>query len=381
MSSLDKVLGRLDDLDSVNLTILVQRLARERRLLETIFNTVQEGILVINTLGDVEYSNQSANTMIGLRPGKSPANLFRLVPGLVQSLPIYEGQEATAVSREIELNYPEHRYVRLYMMPFMEDDTQMFAIILTDVTSDKISTEELIENEKTSSIVLLAGSVAHEIGNPLNSISIQLQLLQRQIEKQSIDAQARDKVNHSIAICCDEIARLDGIVQNFLKAIRPNEPHFQKINLVQVLEDVLHLQTQELENLNVDVKVEVMNEIPPVSADANQIKQVFFNIIKNSMEAMRAGGSMSIRFHCGEKSIVIHFTDNGKGISQEDVARIFQPYFTTKDDGNGLGMLIIRRILRAHGAQIGIGSSENKGTVVTLEFPLHRIKLLEGNDN
>lgn len=386
-SSLDKVLGRLDDLDSVSLTILVQRLARERHLLETVFNAIQEGILVVNEMGIIEYSNTTADELIGLNPRDvGRAVLWKIVPDLARSLNlnIKEHIEASpSVSREVELTYPEHRHVRLYMVPFNErgksGEKRRFAIILTDVTADKLSTEKLIENEKISSIVMLAAGVAHELGNPLNSLTIHLQLIRSQLEKLQIKAPLLTKLESSLEVCMNEVQRLDGIIRHFLEAIRPAPPDLNETNVLEVLQEVLHFSADELKNLGIHVDVEIKEDLPIIMADHNQLKQAFFNVLKNAMEAMGNGGDLKIRTHSDNEFVLIHFADSGPGIPQEDLSKIFQPYFTTKKTGSGLGMMIVQRILNDHGGKVGIDSRPDVGTVVTLEFPQkhRRMRLLE----
>src|SRR5688572_26799190 len=177
-SSLDKVLGRLDRLDEPNLHNLIQRLARERAMLEAVFNTLQEGVLVIDAGGVIEYANEAASRLIGLKEPAAGETLWRFVPGLRDSLDL-DAQGTPLVTREFELAYPSPRLVRLYMVPFADGESgvRRQAIILSDITAEKKSTAELIENEKISSILLLAAGVAHELGNPLNSLTIHLQLI------------------------------------------------------------------------------------------------------------------------------------------------------------------------------------------------------------
>ena len=149
------------------------------------------------------------------------------------------------VTSEFELTYPHPSVVRLYLVPFHEDETgePRFVIILADITSEKKSTEELIENEKTSSILLLAAGVAHELGNPLNSLTIHLQLIERKLKKLQ-GSKETGALAESIKICQGEVTRLDGIIRNFLEAIRPRPPDLAEVNIVEVLEDVLRFQAQ-----------------------------------------------------------------------------------------------------------------------------------------
>lgn len=383
-TSLDRVLGRLDTLDAVNLANLVQRLARERALFEEIFNTLQEGILVIRDDGAIEYGNAAARRLIGLGTDDlAGQTLWRLMPGLRPSLgaALDDARGAAPITaREFELTYPEPRTVRLYMVPFHQANTaaaRRFAVILSDITKEKQSTEERIENERTSSILLLAAGVAHELGNPLNSLTIHLQLIDRKLKRMR-GAKEADALTESVRICRDEVSRLDGIIANFLEAIRPRPPDLSDTDLNDVLAEVLKFQHREMSDRGVLVEAETSDVLPHVMADRNQLKQVFFNLTKNAMEAMRPGGKLKIRSRADDESVYLIFGDTGAGIKQEDLVRLFQPYYTTKVGGSGLGLMIAQRIMREHGGHIGIESKEGVGTIVTLQFPRkdRRVRML-----
>ena len=379
-SSLDKVLGRLDQLDEANLHNLVQRLVRERAMLEAVFNTLQEGVLVIDAAGVIEYANESAARLIGLTEPTAGETLWRLVPGLRDSLET-GAADSPVVTREFELAYPSPRVVRLYMVPFggAEGSTRRQAIILSDITAEKKSTAELIENEKISSILLLAAGVAHELGNPLNSLTIHLQLIDRKLKKLKASKETRS-LEDSIKICRDEVTRLDGIIKNFLEAIRPRSPNLTEVHLPEVIGEVLSFQAKELEDRGITVDGEPPPGTPVIMADRDQLKQVFFNLIKNAMEAMQPGGRLSLKVRTDDDSVYVAIADTGSGIKAEDLTKLFQPYHTTKISGHGLGLMIVQRILRDHGGHVGIESKEGVGTVVTLQFPQkhRRVRMLAG---
>ncbi len=384
-SSLDKVLGRLDQLDDANLHNLVQRLARERALLEAVFNTLQEGVLVIDADGAVEYANDAAARLIGLTGQSGGATLWRLVPGLRESLQGAGQDEAAGpvLAREFELAYPAPRVVRLYRVPFAEsaEGRRRHTIILTDITRERESTTERIESEKISSILLLAAGVAHELGNPLNSLTIHLHLIERKLKKLPGSKETRSLAD-SIKVCQDEVARLDGIIRNFLEAIRPRPPDLAEVNLTEVVDDVLRFQAKELADRGLEVRSELPPGAPAIMADRDQLKQVFFNLLKNAMEAMTPGGRLSLKLRADDDSVFVAVGDTGAGIKGADLARLFQPYHTTKVSGHGLGLMIVQRIMRDHGGHVGIESKEGVGTVVTLRFPQkhRRVRMIEGGE-
>ena len=386
-TGLEKILGRIEDLDSVNLGILVQRLARERKMQETVFNTIQDGVIVIDSDGVVQYANDAALGLIGLKGNDiGVTRLWKMVPDLAKSIDLEtvmgEKKSAPVLSREIELNYPDHRVVRLYMVPIDaqvgHDDSGGYVIVLSDVTEERVSMEERLESERIDSIVRLAAGVAHELGNPLNPLTIHLQLIERKLKKLAKQPDAT-KLTESLQVCQGEVERLDGIITHFLKAIRPQKLELNELDLLGLVEDVLRVQEAELSNRKLEVKVEVNDDLPTILGDRDQIKQAFFNLIKNAMEAMQPSGSLRILARCDDDYVYLQFVDNGSGISEEDLSKVFQAYYTTKEEGHGLGMMIVERIMREHGGHINIESRKEAGTAITLQFPQQhrRTRLLE----
>ena len=228
---LDKILGRLEDLDTVNLNILVQRLARERNLQESVFNTIQDGILVIDSDGLIQYANKRL-PLIGLKPTDiGNSQLWKMVPDLDRATNENQADEDSSkqavISREIQINYPDKRIVRMYMVPIdapiSSDTTGGYVVVLSDITEAQINLVETIEHERSDSVMGLAAGVAHELGNPLNSLTIHLQLIRRKL-KDAIKEKNREAIAESVEICQGEVKRLDEIINNFLEAVRPVEP-------------------------------------------------------------------------------------------------------------------------------------------------------------
>ncbi len=387
-SPLDRILGNLEDLDATNLSHAVQRLMRERRLLETVINTCKDGILVVDESGIIQYANAQGAQLIGLKEENVGTEiLWKLVPELRKSLEgstFQEDEEGAFLSRELEMSYPEERLVRLYMVPLQEgigvSRLRNLVIILSDITQERLSTEQLIESEKVNSVLMLASGVAHELGNPLNSLTIHLQLMERNLKKLS-EVEGLEKLDTSVGVCLREVERLDGIITHFLEAVEPKAPDFRELNLMMVVREVMDLQGVEFENRNLTVEIDFMEKNPIIQADGDQVKQVLFNLLKNSLEAMQKGERLKILCRGDDDNIYLQLADTGEGIAEEDISKVFLPYYSTKDKGHGLGMMIVQRIMREHGGRIGIDSKPGMGTVVTLQFPrkYRRVRLLENN--
>jgi len=389
-SPLDKVLGKLEDLDEVNLSNLVQRLARERKLLETVFDVIRDGILVLDSNGFITYSNQQGRKLIGLKSELGDkVSLLRAAPDLAKSLGIDRFSDdirPEVIVREVLINYPEKRYLRIYAVPIEgtiseKSSTQDagLAVVLSDITEEKTHVEEQIENEKVSSIMDLAAGVAHELGNPLNSVNIHLQVLQRTLKKADLPANVRIKIEKSLQSCTKEVDRLDSIIVHFLKAIRPSTPDFKELNLLSIIEEILHLKERELSGKKIKIELESKSKDPLINGDSEQIKQVFFNVIGNAVDATPDNSEIRILISWDNEFIIVQIIDYGEGIKKENASKVFEPYFTTKKQGNGIGMMIVHRTMRNHGGEVGIDSKYGSGTIVTLKFPRKgpRVQYLE----
>jgi len=383
---IESLLGRLDELDTANLHSLINRLARDRRLLNAVFTTLREGVIVVKTDGMIDYANPAACEMLGLRETNlATTSLWKVLPDFARSLKLTRSGhllEAVGTSRELFLTYPERRTVRLYMVPFEEDvdgsEILRHAVILSDITQDKNQTEREIESERVNSILQLAAGVAHELGNPLNSLTIHLQVLERRLAK--LEGGGNDKkLKEILGICRGEVDRLDSIITHFLEAVRPSDPDLHDLDLLSPLEESIEFLGPELESAGIQVDLQLDSDVPVISGDRNQIKQVFFNLLKNARQAIQSGGIIRVRAFSDDDSVYIQVGDTGTGISESDLPKVFQPYFSRKKEGHGLGMMIVERILRDHGGSIGLDSREGIGTVVTLQFPQknRRIRLLE----
>src|ERR1700730_1333944 len=254
------------------------------------------------------------------------------------------------------------------------------AMILRDITESRRSAQQTLESERLNALTLLAAGVAHEIGNPLNSLHIHLQLMERKVRE--LEGEARKELQESIEVARAEINRLDSIVTQFLRAIRPTRPELHPENVNAIVEEAVRFFTPEIKDRDIVVEQELRSDLPLLELDRDQMKQAFYNVIKNSLEAIKRRGILRIRTDKDDSHVLISFTDTGGGISAENLSRVFEPYFTTKSSGTGLGLLIVRRIVREHGGELSIQSNEGKGLTLTIRLPYidKRVRMLEAGD-
>ena len=387
---LEKLIGRLGRIGPEEVQNYFLRLAEEKGFLETVFNAIQEGIIVADAGGRITYLNNAACDLFGLKAEESIGkHLDERVRGLDwKSLT----QSGGAVSRDIEIFYPQNRFINFYIVPLLierrasEDKVDSsgegvgYAMILRDITQSRRTEQQTIESERLNALTLLAAGVAHEIGNPLNSLNIHLQLMQRQAEK--LDGAARAELQESIDVARSEINRLDSIVTQFLRAIRPTHPQMHPENINTIVEEAVRFFASEIKDRDIVVEQELRSDLPLIRLDRDQMKQAFYNVIKNSFEAIKSRGILRIRTDSDESHVLISFTDTGGGMSAENLSHVFEPYFTTKPSGTGLGLLIVRRIVREHGGELAVESSEGKGLTLTIRLPHtdKRIRMLEAGE-
>ncbi len=378
---LDKLVERLDRLDAGSLQTQFLRLAQEKGLLETIFHAIQEGIIVLEGEGRISYANRAAEKLLGFSAEQAQGQPIKRYLREVEwdrVLDLDADEWSRVVSREIEISYPEHRFLDFYIVPLraVKEGEKGAVLILRDVTRDRESESRTIESERLQAITLLAAGVAHEIGNPLNSLTIHLQLLDRELAH--VPEAERVALKELVEVSRREVERLDQIITQFLRALRPSRPAFERAPLRAILDETLEFLRHEIADRDVIVEVEDLGEIPNALVDRGQIKQVFFNIIRNAIQAMQHGGVLRITLSSDDRFVAVSLKDTGPGIPPEELGSIFEPYFTTKSEGSGLGLMIVQRIVRDHGGEIEVHSEPNAGTTFTVFLPRdeRRIRLL-----
>ncbi|MDR1255511.1 MAG: PAS domain-containing protein [Puniceicoccales bacterium] len=364
-----KLFEKLNALDARELHLLIRRLYHEQEVCHRVFDLLNDGVLILTNSWTIEYSNNAAKEILGVTDQRQA--LEQYVPDLsfLKQIMAKCKKDIPFAIKELEIKYPHKKILSMSGMRLAtEHGGDFFILVIRDATATNDIIEQRVENERFSTINLLASGVAHELGNPLNAIWLRLQLMGKQINHIT-PSDKREQLQKSIDICGEEINRLDGIIKNFLQAIRPQKLFLRPTNIAAIVDHVLQVLSPELVNNGIAVHKN-FSALPPILADEQQLKQAFFNIIKNSMEALPSHGNIFISSKLNATQLILEFADNGSGISEENMLKIASPYFSTKKQGNGLGLMIVERILREHGAILTIQSQPGLGTKIAVVFPI-----------
>src|SRR5688572_15833839 len=228
---------------------------------------------------------------------------------------------------------------------------------------------QLHQAEKGAVVGRLAAAIAHEIRNPLNYINLTLDHLR------SSFAPADETKRTTFVRLTDqlktEVARINRHITDFLKYSRPSKLELQDLDIRSEAEDALRLVEVRADECGIETTIEQDDGLPPVIADRESLRSVFTNLVINALEAIDGeGGKVSIRLsNTGDNSVKVEVTDTGRGISPEDISKVFEPYFSTKDTGTGLGLAIVKKAVDDHGGTISVASKEGAGTTFTIILP------------
>ena len=365
----NKVAEHIDKLDAEGQRKQYRLLVEELSFYESVFRSLREGVLVVDAAGNTVYANEAVARLTGFDGAKAKGRPVRhLLPDWDwdnRLAPSGEGRGWTRqASCELEVTYPEHRILEIQSTPSANGTV----LLVRDVTLARAREESARETSRTDAVRDLAAGVAHEIGNPLNAISLNLQLLAREFRREP-DEDRRARLLHDIATSQNEVKRLEGIIKGFLSALRPAKLNLVPGSLVDPLTDTLDALKAQFEDRRIQTQLNLPSALPTVLVDRAQMEQVFFNLIKNALEAMKDGGDLDIEVGADDRDVHVVIRDNGSGMDAATLAHIFEPYQTSKEQGSGLGLMLSRRIVHAHGGEIDVESKPGAGTAFTVRIP------------
>ena len=285
--------------------------------------------------------------------------------------------EETILERDFPVEVKnKYRIISVSIMPLVQKGQIRGTIIYSeDMTEKRKNESKLKRAENLASLTTLAAGVAHEIKNPLGSMSIHMQLLKKALKDTS-----NAKIKNYLDVIDEEIDRLNKIVVDFLFAVRPMNIEPIRDDLNDLLQEIINFIKPEVEQNGIELRVLLNRNIPMIFIDRRFIKQAVINLIKNSIAATQKNGYILVTTDISEEGVQLIIADSGHGIPPEYINKIFEPYFTTKENGTGLGLTLTYKIIKEHNGDISVISEPGKGTkfIITLPVPQHELFLIHG---
>jgi len=378
-------IGKLDTEQVKDLLILA---ANEIDRLETVMDSLIRGVLVCDTAHKLILANKAARRFLSLasyEPGRET------IWGLISDEIVSEFIAQTLISSDkvegkefnVDVNGID-RFLSVSVVPVVQDQKVTGSLVLVDDITERKSKEARMRRmESLASLTTLAGGIAHEIKNPLGSLSIHVQLIQKAMTAQEkLCDELRFSAKHEcdpnrhfrqidkyLKVLTEEVDRLNSIVVDFLFALRPINANLRRGDINALIAELAGFVYFELKNADIECVLNLAETLSAIDFDAGLMKPALLNVIQNAAAAMSGGGKLKITTEETDEEIRIVIADTGTGISEENLSKIFEPYFSTKKNGTGLGLTVLYKIVKEHRGEISVKSREGEGTAFTIALP------------
>ncbi len=341
-------------------------LSRMQAFSETLVKNMPIGLIAFDDVGKIISCNEKAREMLNCSSADiSGGKETNILPAPLKSLLAELPEKGGLMERDIDIDAPGDKKQKWEAVGagLIDEDTSAGKILLMrDVTQIREMEKEVARSRHLTSISSLAAGVAHEIRNPLSSIKGFAIYLKERLQSDSEDKKTAD-------IIVDEVERLNRVITQLIEFARPIELKKEKTRVSDLVDHALKLIETEARKNNIKIKVAPENNELFAEVDPDKVKQVLLNIFLNALAAMKNGGSLDINIFEEKENLQVAVKDTGTGIGENDLPRIYDPYFTSKPAGTGLGLAVVQKIMEAHGGKISVESAEGKGTKVSLCFP------------
>lgn len=371
---LKKVVGDLSSCPVNELERLVNKAIEEEDILYALFDNIEDGHLIVNENSIVVFANQKAKGSI---PYKRAANtieglhideciLDKDMNRYISS--VLKGEEK---ADEKDFSLQSGNEVKVYRVNFLPINTyrrRFVDVSIKEITESIRKESRLRRSESLASMTTMAAGVAHEIKNPLAAMKIHTQLLRKLFQKKG--SLKEEDVESYLEVLEEEIEHLNKIAVDFLFAVKPMEVELKKDSINNIINEIVSFLMPEAEEKNIELVSNLSQFIPNIEIDPRLVRQALLNLIQNAFAAMPDGGTLTLTTKLNGDFISVMVDDTGTGIDDDKLSRIFEPYFTTKASGTGLGLTLVYKIMKEHHGDIHVTSKKGIGTTFTLDFPI-----------
>jgi two-component system sensor histidine kinase HydH len=353
-----------------NYYLVDRSLAQMKTYTENVVESMADGLISIDNEKKIVTLNRRAGEILGVAEEELKGKKIEEVLGQdIEAVLRSEEKRVIIRDREMELHHRSGKEIPLSLSrtPLKDEMGREMGsvLLLRDLREIRDLQEKVRRSERLASLGRLAAGVAHEIRNPLSSIRGFAQYFMNRLK-------GHEEEQGYASIMVKEVDRLNRVITDLLDFARPKEPHREPHSLENILDHSLKLLEPELTRKKVGIEKEFEPDLPPVLTDRDQISQAFLNLLLNSLESIDGGGKIRIRLKKsrGQPSVEVSIADTGRGIPQQDLEKVFEPFFSTKRKGTGLGLAIVHQIVESHGGDIEVESREEVGTTFRITLPV-----------
>ena len=377
-----RAIAKIDQLDRRQIVGVLQSLSNELEMLENALESIEDGVILTDADLVIRYATSNCRTLVPMTRSRSYEGLAledalsdEHVKGYIIDQVHQRDEEA-----ENEFSFQKGDKIQTIVVTVTSykdaanAKASSFVIMLSDVTAHNAAERRLRRSENLASLTTMAAGVAHEVKNPLAAMDIHLQLLRKAFIRKG--CLTSDDGARYLDVLEEEIGRLNTIVVDFLFAVRPLDSRPRLAQIRGTVAEVCAFAKVELAAHKIILKEEFASYLPRIHFDDHLVKQALLNLIKNAMAAMEGGGTLTVTLRHEGNDVTVQVADTGIGMEEQTIAKLFEPYFTTKASGTGLGLTMVYKIMKEHGGDVTVYSKKGEGSVFTLHFPVPQSEYL-----
>lgn len=384
-----KASSKIEKLSNEEILRIIETQTSDLKIRNYILDNAMEGCLMLDMSENVIYLNTTLSNLITLYPRNKylDINVSKVIVDgdILSFVRKFRKSSQPTMEEFFEVDDPVHGHRSVSCSATRASDLKAMMFVFRDITFFNRFKEEFRKNESLAQMTTMAAGVAHEIKNPLASISIYLQLMDKMMEKNG--SMTREEAKKYLDVVSEEVDRINKIAVDFLFAVKPMKVNLAICNINDIVKKTVSVVSAELEQKGIALNLHLAVSLPKVLADCTLIQQSILNLINNAMQAMpedRKDPEITVSTFMEDDMVKICVADNGCGMTEEQMSKIFEPYYTTKSSGTGLGLTVLFKIMKQHEGDVTVHSTPGKGSEFTLQIPVpstERFRLADDGRN
>ena len=370
-----KASSKIEKLSNEEILRIIETQTNDLKIRNYILDNSIEGSLMLDGSDNVIYLNATLTNLITLYPRKkyTDVNVSKVIADsdMVAFIQKFRKSGKDTMEEYFQVSDPVHGQRAVICIASRVSEIKALLFVFRDMTFFNRFKEEFRKNESLAQMTTMAAGVAHEIKNPLASISIYLQLMDKMMEKNG--SMTREEAKKYLDVVSEEVDRINKIAVDFLFAVKPMKVNLAICNVNDIVKKTVSVVSAELKEKGIAFKQHLAVSLPKVLADSSLIQQSILNLINNAMQAMpedRKDPAITVSTFMENDMVKISVADNGCGMSEEQMSKIFEPYYTTKSSGTGLGLTVLFKIMKQHEGDVTVSSTPGVGSEFTLQIPV-----------